>query len=271
MQFKRQIRFLPISLICLSVLLSCSAFRQSAAIIRTPSGFAQIGNVQVENPADAQFAGEVSDILPNLIDSVEAKLGHKIKNMPNIYVCTSNKSFCKYAGAKYPGPRAKVTPKGFFISPRLNGAKDRNEIIYHELSHVVLLQNLGVYHYIRIPVWFHEGLATYISNGGGSGNITDNAAIEEILKGNHFHPVSHENVLFPKSFSNDKLVPWMEYRQSMLFVKFLKEGKEREFEILLNAIFEKETFAKAIKISYGMSVSELWKKFIDKLTNPKGL
>jgi hypothetical protein len=244
---------------------SCTAIRQGLAFLRTPSRFTLINNnVRVENKTDSLFAKNISDIIPHLIDSVEAKHFHKFINTPTVYVCNTNKSFCKYTGSKYPGPRAYANINGVFISPRLKNSKDWREIIYHELSHVILFQYLGIYHYITIPVWFHEGLATYISNGGGSGDVTDSAAIFEILKGNHFYPVARENVLFPKSFSNDKIPAWMKYRQAMLFVKFLKEGKEKEFEKLLTAIFNKGSFPKSIEMSYGEKVSELWDEFLKK-------
>ena len=61
----------------------------------------------------------------------------------------------------------------------------------------------------------------------------------------------------------------MEYRQAMLFVKFLKEGKEKEFDKLLNNLFEKNSFSKSIEISYGINVSDLWNKFIKDLKKDK--
>ena len=61
----------------------------------------------------------------------------------------------------------------------------------------------------------------------------------------------------------------MEYRQSMLFVEFMKEGKNREFGLLLDAIFNKKSFSKSVEISYGTSMSGLWKEFIEKLKNDK--
>ena len=254
----------------LSLFCSCSAIKEGVAILRTPKNFIDIGNrIHLESNRDAQFGKDLEDVLPFLIDSVEKKDLHKFVDSPNIYVCNTNKSFCKYAGSKYPGPRAKVTPKGLFISPRLKGSKDWYDIFYHELTHAILLQHLGTFHYIEIPIWFHEGLATYISNGGGSGDVTDSAAIIEILRGNHFNPVANENILFPKSFNNDRIRPWMEYRQAMLFVKFLREGKEKEFNKLLNNIFDKTSFSKSIEYSYGVKISGLWNEFVEDLKKVK--
>jgi hypothetical protein len=268
---KKRILSLSLLTIGLSMFSSCSVIRQGIAFFRTPDTFTHLSeNVQIENKSDEQFGREISTVVPQLIDSIEIKFLHKFISPPQVYLCNSNKSFCKYSGAKFPGPRARVN-KGVFISPRLNGSTDWKEIIYHELSHVVLFQYSGIFHYIKVPVWFHEGLATYISNGGGSGDVTDSAAILEILKGNHFYPVANENILFPKSFSNDKISAWMEYRQAMLFVKFMREGREKKFENLLNALFRKKSFSKSIETSYDMKVPELWNKFLGKLRRNKDL
>jgi hypothetical protein len=255
---------LSILAIGFTLLLSCATIRQGIAILRTPNNFINLNNnVQIENTNEGQFGTEIGNILPNLIDSVENKHLHKFINQPNIYVCNTIQSFRKYTGLK--GPRACATPKGIFISPRLKGAIDCDAIIYHELSHVILLQYVGIYRFRTFPVWFNEGLATYISNGGGSGNVTDSAAILEILQGNHFYPVANENVIFPKSFSNSNLPAWMQYRQSMLFVKFLKEGRVQNFNNLLNSLFRKKSFSKSIESSYGVKVSVLWNEFLNKL------
>jgi hypothetical protein len=241
---------------------SCSAVRQGVAFLRAPAGFIDSGNnVRIENESDEQFGKNICQSLPELIDSVEIKLHHRFMNPPVIYLCNSYRSFCKYTGSKYPGPRAHAN-KAVFISPRLRGSKDWREIIYHELTHVLLFQNLGAYRYGTIPVWFHEGLATYVSYGGGSGDVTDSAAILEITKGNHFNPVEHEFILFPKSFENDKISAWMKYRQAMLFVACMKKGREKDFEGVLNALFKKKSFSRSVEAAYGVRISELWKEFL---------
>lgn len=80
-----------------------------------------------------------------------------------------------------------------------------------------MFQYLGTNRYFTIALWFHEGVAAFVSDGGGSGDITYSIAIEEILKGNHFYPHSG----FIKSYLDDtSLPPWVEYRQYMLFAMF---------------------------------------------------
>jgi hypothetical protein len=241
---------------------SCSALNQGMAAIRNPKGFSGIGeNVFVENANDMVFGERLKETLPALRDSVERKQKQKIEKMMPVFLCHTNESFCKYAGSKYPGPRAKVTNKGFFISPRLEPSKDWYEIIYHELSHVAMIQNVGLYRHFKTPVWFHEGLATYISNGGGSGDVSDSAAIVEILKGNHFHPLAKDNILSQKSFKNG-LAPWMNYRQSMLFVTYLKEMDTDKFDNLIENMNKRIAFKKAFEKAYGIKIQDIWKGFL---------
>lgn len=263
--FKRTILSISICAFSLLFTSSCSAIKEVSASFKMPKGFyAYNKNIQIETINEESFAKDIQNILPSLVDSIETKLNCKFR--PTIFICSTNESFCKYSGAKIPGPRAKVTAKGFFISPRLKGSKDWYDIVYHELVHTVMFQYLGAWHYFTIPLWFHEGLATYISNGGGSGDIVDSVAIQAILKGKHFYPYAS----FIRSYlSNNHLSPWIEYRQYMLFVKYLNEGKEDNFKNLLNSIYRKKSFSKSIKTSYGVTVPELWNKFLDKLKKDK--
>lgn len=80
------------------------------ALYRTPDEFTLFNtNIHIESNNEKQFAIEIQKIIPGLMDSIEFKLHTKYKQQPEIYICNANNSFCKFSGAKYPGPRAKVT------------------------------------------------------------------------------------------------------------------------------------------------------------------
>lgn len=53
----------------------------------------------------------------------------------------------------------------------------------HELSHLHLCQQLGLLKMRNLPTWFKEGLATFVSNGGGAQTVSENEAIESIANG----------------------------------------------------------------------------------------
>jgi len=243
------------------LLSSCSVLNEGIASSRTPKGFISVdSNIHIERETDRQFAEDIRTLLPQQIASIETKLDCKFKCIPALYICATNESFCKWSGAKYPGPRARVTEKGLFISPRLQGSNDCSAIIHHELVHSLLFQYLRGYRYYTIPVWFHEGLATFVSDGGGTGDVTDQAAIEEIVKGNHF--CLHAGFI-RSYFGETGLSPWLEYRQYMLFVKFLENSGHNEFKALLRSLLEEKSFPQSFKESYGKSTSELWKDFVE--------
>jgi hypothetical protein len=203
------------------------------------------------------------------VDSVESKLPAKFLKPAHVYLCNSNQSFCKYTGSRFPGPRAYATFRGVYVSPRLKGTPDWAAIVYHELIHVVIFQHLSVYRYLKVPVWFHEGFATYISNGGGSGNVSDSAAVRDLLEGRHFDPVDNESILSPKSFRDDKIGAWTYYRQSMLFVGFLAKYDRWAFDNLISSVLGGTAFPEAVANAYGHKLSFLWEAFVADLKQPQ--
>lgn len=260
---KKLVTLAALSLV-IAVLSSCAPSRQGLAYLRPLNKFASAAaNVFVEEPSDSAFAKEIGSVLALYSDSVELKHQSKFLAPARTYLCHTTQSFCSHTGSKSPGPRAFVSPKGMFISPRLKDTPDWQAIVYHEMSHIILFQHLGIFRYRKTPVWFTEGLATYISNGGGSGNVTDQAAWDSLHQGKHFEPVDEEPLLFPKSFSNDNIGAWVQYRQAMLFVAFLHDHNEQAYVKLLNSVFAKKPFPKAVQEAYGMKVAELWNIFME--------
>ena len=240
---------------------SCTTLRQRFSPLKTPDNFTQIDqNIYVENKYDKVFA---EGLLTELIDSVQSKYLHKFINPPIFYICNNEETFYKYTGLKSPGPGAFATPKGVIISPKLKESVHWYATLYHELSNALLLQYTGGSDYPRIPVWFNEGFISYISNGGGTGDVTEGAAIVGIRSGNHFSPIDGENSQFQEKSKDKKNNTGLYNYQAMLFVKFLKKENERGFEDLLNSIFNKEPFLEGFKSAYKEDLSVLWTKFLD--------
>jgi hypothetical protein len=256
------------AIVCFFILIiinSCTPIHQIIALSRSTNKFHLLANnVYIENKADIVLGNQIQPVVPLLIDSVENKLSLKYYSCPGVFICHTIKSFCQYTGSKYPGPRACV-PNNFFISPRLADSPDWKEIVYHELVHSIFKQHLGVYKYQKVPVWFNEGLATLISNGGGTGDITDDTARSLILEGKQFSPVEHENFIFPSSFENQDISLWIQYRQAMLFVSFLREKDTIMFHRLIKDISQGIEFKNAISVAYDQSVPDLWNLFINKI------
>ena len=141
-------------------------------------------------------------------------------------------------------------------------------ILTHELSHLHLQQQLGVYHYdANMPAWFQEGLAVLVSGGGGAETVSGVEAGTAILEGRHFTPEAKGSFFFHKSAKSYGLEPHMFYRQASLFVKYLRDMSEIRFGVFLLAIEDGMDFDKSFRAVYGMSIDEVWKGFVIDLRN----
>lgn len=152
-------------------------------------------------------------------------------------MCESKKNFSKFTGLNRIIKAAVFNGK-IFLSAGLREQPERiPTLTTHELSHLHLIQHIGTSKYVRnIPSWFVEGLAVFISNGGGAENVSEKDAARAILDGACFHPDSTGSFLFPKTASSYHLKPHMFYRQSAMFVQFMKEYDPEKFKGLLQAI-----------------------------------
>ena len=57
------------------------------------------------------------------------------------------------------------------------------------MTHAAILQRIGAWKHLRIvPAWFDEGLAVYVSNGGGAEKVGEAEARQAIVAGTHFDP-----------------------------------------------------------------------------------
>jgi hypothetical protein len=150
-----------------------------------------------------------------------------------------------------------------FFSPRLV-EEQRPVPLYltHELSHLHLEQQMGTYKFAKLPAWFKEGLATYVSEGGGAHTVTDQEALSAIACGSHFVPHEDGGIFFRKYASHWGLTHHMFYRQSMVFVAYLKSWNEDKYRDLLLAIQDGSSFAAAFSDAYGVRVSQIWEQFV---------
>src|SRR5690606_11003924 len=105
-------------------------------------------------------------------------------------------------------------------------------ILLHELSHLHLGQRLGHYS-MGIPVWFHEGLASYAAHGGGADLVSDDEAWAAAARDRHFLPAEQHLPWRRRMAVNCKLPPAPFYRQAMLFVVSLHGRDPDAFRQLL--------------------------------------
>ena len=209
-------------------------------------------------PGAKYLADMIEPLLQDSIAKVEKRHYRPFKLPVKIYVCQSEDSFFSLSGSR---AKAIVTNK-VLLSPRLFEEPQYLSIyLTHELSHLHLYQQTGVVKTASRPAWFNEGLATYVSDGGGAHLVSECEAVQAIKKGSHFLPNTIEDPLNQKNASNYGLSHHMFYRQSMMFVEFMHAYDQNSFRDFLLGIQDGQTFAKAFNKAYPISLEELWQKF----------
>lgn len=240
----------------------CSLVRQSIAALRSTDSFIPNENDTrvLFEPGAEDYADKIASFLPSAIQQVEEKQYRHFLEPVRVYVCASRESFKKYYGADV---RAGVFTK-LFLSPRVfeHGDEIAKQYLMHELSHLHLQQQLGLYKSKRLPMWFNEGLATYVSNGGGANLISEEQAIESIRAGKHFVPNKVAGFIFKKTPSHFGLEQHMFYRQSMMFISYLATINESGFRKLLLSVENGEGFATSLQAAYNKKLEELWEGFL---------
>jgi len=209
------------------------------------------------------FADITAELLPSAIKSIENKQYNHFTKPVKIYICATTESFKDMTGRDVKA----ITYRGaIFLSPKLMDEQRKIKgYLTHELSHLLINQHGGTFIGAKTPSWFLEGLATYISGGGGAEDITNDKAIAYILQGKHFTPELNGGFIFRKTASSYGLEPHMFYRQAALFIAFMKEYDETSFKKLISGIYHSKSFKKAFRNSYNVSMSQLWNYFILRL------
>ncbi len=213
-------------------------------------------------PGSEDLAKSIAPILPDAIATVEKAQFAKFTTPILIYTYSSIDSFSKYSGAS-------ELASGFVVfgtlnlSPKLLAMPERTKaILVHELSHLDLNLQMGTLTIGRTPVWFVEGLAVWVSNGGGAESVTIDEARDAFEQGKYFEPIDSEWLLFRKSASSYGLKPHMFYRQASMFVGYMHDHDQNSFENMLKTIKAKVPFATAIESSYHESLPSIWQGFL---------
>ncbi len=227
--------------------------------------------ILVEPGADA-FAETIHSHLPESVESVESKQYSVFPGNVAIYACKSKESFHNYTGANV---SAMAYRKSIFLSPKLLEKPETvKTYLTHELSHLHLYQHIGGYKYIKIPSWFTEGLASYVSNGGGAEKVNDEDVKISISSGNHFHP--HDTAGLRDLFIKRYASYWgiehenkhhLFYRQCMLFISYIHKEHPNEFKKFIIELEHGSAFKSAFTKAFGTDTETIWKNFKQKITS----
>jgi len=269
-----QKRFFLLSLV-VGLALSQTSCGPLSAAFNDPHGLPALGGdgrVRYQ-PGAEDFAREIERLLPDAMARVEATHGRPFGRPFIVAAFLDDEA---YAGAN---GRGNAIPNGVTfldrvtLSPRL-WREDRKRLaayLTHELSHEHLQSLLSAVEYIRIPVWFTEGIAVMASNGGGAQLVPAENARRAICAGRVIEtpdqPLLFGNVSLkapePNAEGEDILIRMhMAYRQAGLFVAFLNDIDPTAFETLLDRLYAGGPFKEAFEASYNSTVAQIRLRFL---------
>ena len=221
-------------------------------------------------PGAQHYAQRVSELLPAAIREVEAGHYRPFPAPVIVHVCGTGACFENGVpdGARFTA--AVIYDNRLLLAPRLFDREPARlyPILVHELSHLHLGQQLGHYT-MRIPVWFHEGLASLIASSGGADLVSEDDARNAIAAGQRFLPDATHDDTRRKNADFWKLRIAMLYRQSMMFLAHLKAGGEERFRGLLESLQSRVPFDEAFRGAFDAGALELAQRFFSELDCPQ--
>lgn len=245
--------------------LGCTFVRQSIAVLSSTYHFVPHKNDSrvLYEPGAEDYANKVVLFLPSAVQQIEKKQ-YKIFAKPvRVYVCATRESFARMYGVDV---RAGVLTK-LFLSPGMFEEGDEIARMYliHELSHLHIQDQIGIYKSSRLPFWFKEGLATYVSGGGGAHTVTEKQAAASMKSGKYYIPNETGGFIFQKTASDWGLKHHMFYRQSMMFIDYLAAINESGYRKFLLSVESGERFSPALQAAYNKKLEDLWKEFLEEI------
>ena len=246
------------------------------------------------------FGEQVARLLPGAIAQVEEKHGRAFAAPVRVFLCASPGCF-EQRVPRPPGLTAAIAyDNRLILAPRLFDREPHRlrPVLVHELSHLHLGQRLG--HYTpSIPVWFHEGMASWVAAGGGADLATDLQARSAFAVGTGL--AVDEGIEEPPGAALSSLTCSLTcsltrsptqsptqsptraptrapirlagavapdsvfYRQALLFVDWLATTRPGNFAWFIGALQNAEPFHSAFAAAFGEALAIAYRRFLDEL------
>lgn len=249
----------------LATLQGCALTVSDPRALTPLDGFAPLAGdprVWVE-PGFEAYGARVAAALPDAIARVEAAHYLPFSRPPRVYVCGTDACFKRHV--RTPKLSAAVVPDNrLILSPNLDGRESRRlpALLTHELAHLHLGQRIGHYH-STLPVWFHEGWASLVADGGGADYATDARVFEAIQAGKRVNLTARDTPGKRHRAAASRLDIFEFYRQSMLLVGWLRAQDEARFRQLVLAVQDNADFEIAFWDAYGQAPATRIAGFFD--------
>jgi hypothetical protein len=238
-------------------------------------------NSQVHyQPGAEDFARDVAALLPDAITRVEAVHGRRFAYPVTVGAYATAEAYVAANGLGTDGPVGVTFAGRVNLSPKLFWPQHQRlrAILTHELSHAHIAGWIGTNAYIHLPNWFKEGLAVMVSEGGGAELVGEEEAQAAIQRG--------EQIAIDDAGGFQSLVAirfdrapagttpsWypvvLAYRQSGMFVNYLRESDGSAFDRMMNTILDGRAFAEAVDVGYHDDLRSLWQQFVKSRANRK--
>jgi len=214
-------------------------------------------------PGYEAYGARVAEVMPAAIARVEAAHYLPFARPPRVYVCGSEDCFKRYVMT--PKLSAAVVPDNrLILSPNLDGHEKHrlSALLTHELAHLHVGQRIGHYH-SALPVWFHEGWASLVADGGGADYTTDAKVFEAVRAGKRVNLTARDAPDKRHRAAASRLSIFEFYRQSMMLVGWLKAQDEARFRQLALAVQDNADFEIAFWNIYGQAPATRLTAFYD--------
>jgi hypothetical protein len=189
------------------------------------------------------FADQVAAVLAHAQAQVEFGHYRAFRSPPQVYVCDTDACFQRFVPATYNFTAAVVYSNRLVLAPRLFDREPGRltPVLIHELSHLHLGQFRG--HYTTaIPVWFHEGLASLVADGGGADLADDAEAWQSADRGLYFRPDEQHLPWIRRMPAKYELPVNLFYRQTYIYMRDLRARDGEAFHRLLDLLYAGEEF-----------------------------
>jgi len=134
--------------------------------------------IWVEDGVSDDWSRSVQRAIEPAVRRIEEVHGRRFADEFRIVLCESQASYNWRTGDPRSGrARGAVFAGHVFLSPRCQRSNTTAAILTHELSHLHFRQILGSAYVTGLPGWFQEGLAVFVSDGGGAEPVSRRDAV----------------------------------------------------------------------------------------------